>query len=291
MEDVIADYRPTRISPAAADFARSVVARVGPASAARAKSLLFAAGRLGAFAEGVGVVLKPEVVITVALIERFMADRDGDLAASSARTVRSNLFFLAGALGPAPRPVRLSRERAKAGYSPGEISAYLALAEAQPTEDRRARASGLIALGAGAGLVGADLRGVRGTHITARSGGVVVEVHSARARVVPVLARYHDIALGAGAYFGTRYVVGGLEPNRRNITTALIASLAGGGDLARLELTRLRATWLGEMAERIGLGAFMAAAGISCSQRLGDVVARLGPVGEARSVALLGGAR
>jgi len=40
----------------------------------------------------------------------------------------------------------------------------------------------------------------------------------------------------------------------------------------------------------IGLATFMAAAGIVCSQRLGDVVAHLDPGDEARAVALLGGA-
>ena len=36
------------------------------------------------------------------------------------------------------------------------------------------------------------------------------------------------------------------------------------------------------------LGAFMAAAGISCSQRLGDILAGLAPTSEEEMVALLG---
>ena len=43
-----------------------------------------------------------------------------------------------------------------------------------------------------------------------------------------------------------------------------------------------------QCAGNIGLGAFMAAAGISCSQRLGDIVAGLPPVSEPEMVALLG---
>jgi integrase len=291
VSEVIAGYRPKRISPQAAAFPRAVVATVSPASPSRAKALLFAAGRLGAFAASVGLALEAHRVITVAVIERFLAALGEDLSASSARTVRSNLLFLVEALDPEPRPVRLSRERAKAPYSPAEIAAYLALADAQPTEDRRHRGVGLIALGAGAGLVGTDLRGLRGSDVHRRSGGVVVDVHVARARVVPVLARYQDRLVEVAAYFGPRYVVGGVEPNRRNITTGLIASLCGGGDLPRLEIPRLRSTWLGEVAGMIGLGAFMAAAGISCSQRLGDIAGRLAPLCEADAVARLGGAR
>lgn len=45
------------------------------------------------------------------------------------------------------------------------------------------------------------------------------------------------------------------------------------------------------MAERLGLKAFLGAAGISCTQRLGDVVATLATPTEAVAVALLGAGR
>ena len=70
-------------------------------------------------------------------------------------------------------------------------------------------------------------------------------------------------------------MIGGTSPTRRNVTTPLTSSLAGGPDLPRVDIARLRATWLCEVAERIGLRAFMDAAGITCSQRLGDLVAAL----------------
>ena len=65
---------------------------------------------------------------------------------------------------------------------------------------RRMRAAGLICLGAGAGLIRSDLRGVRGSDITCRSGGVVVKVRGGRPRVVPVLARYHEPLLASAAF-------------------------------------------------------------------------------------------
>ena len=43
--------------------------------------------------------------------------------------------------------------------------------------------------------------------------------------------------------------------------------------------------------ELLGLAAFMRAAGISCSQRLGDLVAGLEPGGEEQAVRLLGAVR
>ena len=55
-----------------------------------------------------------------------------------------------------PADVPLPRERAKAPYSPVQIAGYLALADSQPTMERRMRAAGLVCLGAGAGLIRGD---------------------------------------------------------------------------------------------------------------------------------------
>lgn len=187
-----------------------------------------------------------------------------------------------------PGPRSPSRERAKAPYGRAEIEAHLALADAQPTLTRRMRLSGLIVLGAGAGLMGADLRSVCGTDVSVRSGGVVVEVKGRRARVVPVLARYHERALRSARFAGKGYVTGGFSASRRNVTSGLVASLAGGADLPTLEVGRLRATWLREVAEVIGLKAFMDAAGITCSQRLGDLVATVAVPKEPDAVSFLG---
>ena len=64
------------------------------------------------------------------------------------------------------------------------------------------RAAGLVCLGAGAGLIRADLRAVRGTGISARSGGVIVTVRGRRPRAVPVLTRYHRPLLESAGFAG-----------------------------------------------------------------------------------------
>jgi hypothetical protein len=151
------------------------------------------------------------------------------------------------------------------------------------------RVAGLVCLGAGAGLIRADLRAVRGTDVCCRSGGVIVAVRGARPRAVPVLARYHDTLLASAAFAGEDLVTGGTGPQRNNITNPLARSLAGGTGLPRLDTSRLRATWLADCAWQIGLAAFMHAAGITCSQRPGDIIAGLPPGTEAEAVALLGG--
>jgi hypothetical protein len=90
---------------------------------------------------------------------------------------------------------------------------------------------------------------------------------------------------------GAGLICGGTEPGRRNITYPLVSSLDGGSGLPRLDTSRLRATWLRDCAELLGLATFMHAAGITCSQRLGDLLAGLEPAGEADAVRLLGAAR
>ena len=141
------------------------------------------------------------------------------------------------------------------------------------------------------GLIRSDLREVRGTDVACRAGGVIVSVRGARPRTVPVLARYHARLLAAAASAGTGLICGGDDPGRRNITNPLIRALDGGTGLPRLDTSRLRATWLAEVAQLLGLATFMQAAGISCSQRLGDLVAGLEPSGEAGAVRLLGARR
>jgi len=295
-DDLIAGYiaawRPSSVSPQAAAFAREVIAAVGPGGQERAKNLLWAAGRLAAYAASLGLDLAPEVVLHPSVIERFARCAPG-LSPVARRTLRTNQRFIARRVVPQlyPADVPLPRERAKAPYSPAEIGGYLALADAQPTAERRMRAAGLVCLGASAGLIRADLRDVRGTDITCRSGGVVVQVRGRRPRVVPALSRYHAPLLAAARFAGSGLVTGGADPGRRNLTNPLIIALDGGTGLPRLDTSRLRATWLRDCADLLGLATFMHAAGISCSQRLGDLVAGLDPAGEAEAVVLLGGTR
>src|SRR6266567_2561031 len=286
----IAAWRPSSASPQAAAFARQVVAASGPDGRERAKNLLWAAGKLAGWATGLGLDPVPEVLLHPSVIERFAAHSPG-LSGPARRTLRTSLRFLGRAVVPAlhPADAPLPRERAKTPYTAAEIAGFLALADAQPTAARRMRAAALVCLGAGAGLIRSDLRQARGADVTRRSGGVLVQVRGRRPRVVPVLARYHARLLEAAAFAGQCLLTGGTDPERGNITNPVAASLAGGTGLPRLDTSRLRATWLAEAAELIGLATFMAAAGISCSQRLGDITAALQPGDEAAAVALLGG--
>jgi integrase len=286
-----ARWRPSSVPPQAAAFARQVVTGCGPLGRDRAKNLLWAAGKLAGYGIGIGLEPAPAVLLHPSVIERFTVHAPG-LSGPARRTLRTNLRFIARRVVPAldPADAPLPRERAKAPYTAAEIAGFLALADAQPTAARRARAAGLVCLGAGAGLIRSDLRNVRGADVTCRSGGVIVTVRGGRApRAVPVLARYHAPLLSAAAFAGQNFLTGGTEPERGNVTNPLTRSLAGGSGLPDLDTSRLRATWLAEAAALTGLPAFMRAAGISCCQRLGDITTTLDPGSEEQAVALLGG--
>jgi integrase len=288
-----ARWRPSSVSAPAAAFARQVVPLAAPGGRERAKNLLWAVARLADYAIPLGLEPVPEVLLHPSVIERFARCAPG-LSPVARRTLRTNLRFVARRVVPQllPADVPLPREHAKAPYSAAQIAGFLALADAQPTAERRMRAAGLVCLGAGAGLIRADLRAVHGSDVICRSGGVIVDVRGgARPRVVPALARYHGRLLAAARFAGTGLVIGGADPGRRNLTNPLIRALDGGSGLPRLDTSRLRATWLADLAGQLGLPTFMHAAGITCSQRLGDLIAGLEPAGEAGAVRLLGAAR
>ena len=207
-EGYIGRWRPSSVSPQAAAFARDVITQAGPLERERAKNLLWAAGKLADYAIGLGLEAAPEVLLHPSTAERFTRCAPG-LSGVARRTLRTNLRFIGRRVVPQlyPADLPLPRERSKAPYSPAEIGGYLALADAQPTRERRMRAAGLVCLGAGAGLIRGDLRDVRGTDVACRSGGVVVTVRSARPRTVPVLARYHGQLLAAARFAGDGLVL------------------------------------------------------------------------------------
>jgi hypothetical protein len=266
----IARRRPWSVSPQAAVFAREVITRAAPDGRERAKNLLWATAKLADWALPLGLEAVPEVLLHPSAVERFTRCAPG-LSGVARRTLRTNLRFTGRRVVPQlyPADAPLPRERAKQPYSPADISGFLALADAQPTAERQMRAAGLICLGAGAGLIRADLRDVRGAD---------------------VISRYHARLTAAARAAGTGLICGGTDPGRRNLANPLTRALDGGSGLPRLEGSRLRATWLAEVAELLGLATFMHAAGITCSQRLGDLITGLEPAAEADAVRLLGAA-
>ena len=273
------------------DFARAAVSCCGPLSASRARSLLWSCASLARFSIPVGLEAVPEVLFRASVIERFVIVGLAAASASRRRDIRTNLRFVARHVVPElcpPLPVALHRSRAKIPYSPGEIDAYLALADTQGSLPRRMRLQAMVCLGAGAGLTGADLRDLRGDDVRSLNGGLVVVVRGRSPRTVPVLRPYHERLRDSAAFSGDGFVLGGVLGDRHNVTNRLVASLSGGHDLGRLDLSRLRASWLTSLAERLGLPGLFKAAGFSFSQQLCDLVANMAVPDDDDLVDLLG---
>ena len=289
----IARWRPSSVSPQAAAFARQVVPAAGPGGRERAKNLLWAAARLADYAVPLGLDPVPEVVLHPSVIERFARCAPG-LSGVARRTLRTNLRFIARRVVPqlVPADAPLPRERAKAPYSPAEIAGYLALADAQPTLSRRMRSSGLVCLGAGAGLIRADLRAVRGTDVTCRSGGVIVDVRGARPRSGAGAGPLPRPAAGRGRIRRDRADLrrDRSRPAEHHHAADPVAGRRGrAAPAGHLPAARHLAGRCRGPARPAT--AFMRAAGITCSQRLGDLLAGLEPAGEQDAVRLLGAAR
>lgn len=294
MTRAIARYRAPLLPVEAEVFARRVVTLTEPVGVARARTLCWSASRLAAFGLSVGLAVTDEVLLHPSTVERFISRGLVGASASRRLTLRANLRFIGCRVVPtlwaAPAPP-LPRSGAKEPYTQREIDAYLALARAQGTLERRMRLQALVCLGAGAGLTGGDMRHVTGAHVTRLENGLVVRVEGPMARLVPVLARYGAPLRESALFAGSTYITGGVSPSRHNVTNRLVSSAAGGLDLPRLEIPRLRATWLETCARALGLAGFFHAAGFVHSQHLGDVVARLGVPRDRELVTLLGGAR
>src|SRR5712671_4515282 len=73
----IAAWQPSSVPPAAASFARSVAARAGPGTRARANALLWAAARLAAFGIPPGLQPVPEALLHPSVTGRFAASAPG----------------------------------------------------------------------------------------------------------------------------------------------------------------------------------------------------------------------
>lgn len=289
--EVVSSWRPRLCSPAEADFARRVVLSCSPVSAARARSLLWASSRLATFGAEIGLSPTEADLLRPSVIERFVMVGLSGASGSRRRTVRANLRFVGARVAPSqfpPDPVALERLRTARPYTEAEIAAFLSLAAAQPTVARRMRATGLICLGAGAGLVGSDLRLVRGRDVVCPSGALSVRVVGRRARLVPVLRRYSEALVSSADFAGDGFVVGGVSPERHNVTHRLVDSLSGGEDLGRLSVPRLRASWLATVVRACGLPEVLSAAGLRDSKALFDIVSYLGVPDDERVVAVLG---
>lgn len=273
VEQKIGSYRPQRISAdrwaPVAGLVRTRVRLAEPSSPEMALRLLSPAAALAAWAADEGIPITAEAVFSDATIERFVAKLEA--TDKTKATWRGRLRRLRDVGKPTLTP-EIRHKSARPPYTPDELVGLWRLAAAQPTALRRDRLQALICASAGTGCGSSDLRHVYDTTVIDDSDGpTFLDIGGDKARRVPVLAGF-DVALVGVAERVDGLLVGPSAGNR-NVISQLTDGIVGGGDLPRLEVARLRHTWLVCLMNAwVPVSAIMNLAGIKTTRILEDLL-------------------
>jgi hypothetical protein len=273
-------------------FVRDAVDRASPPSrdapmfASRTAMLL-------AWCHGQGLDLVPEVVLQPDTIDRFVAHGCAHLSPGSQSNYRSVLYRIGeSTLGNdvyAPRRLPLSASDPVEPYSESEERALVGWIRGLPTSSMRDGALAVLGLGFGAGLTSSEMTRLRASEVESTSSGLVIGVEGARARRVPVTARWElhvreavDAASG-GLLF---------RPDRTRVVGSHVSRFVERlprGDAPKLSTQRLRATWVVRHLEAgAPINVLAAAAGVG-PERLVRYVPSMHPVDAVSADRLLRG--
>lgn len=276
----MAEYIPKLASATLwADHGELVLSRVralSPQGVESTRRLLSAGAGLLAYADKNHIPLQADVLFSDEVIERYVAagvkGRTGTRA-----TVRSRLRRLKNANAPACTP-SISYRRVQPPYTRDELAGLWRMVSNQPTSERTRRLQALYCLGLAAGCDSTDLRHVYGTSVRTTGDLVVVDIGGRRPRTVPVLADVGETLIGLAEEAGQGLLIGG-NPNNIQMVNALVGSATGGEDLPRLNVSRLRHSWMvALMSARIPLSHLASLAGISTLRVFEDLLPYCAPL-------------
>ncbi len=249
--------------------------------------------RLAAWCLNEGLALDAEIVLDPATVERFVAvGLKGDRSQPTYRAVLRRVGPLLTKHAPWERPPpAYPRLGTAAPYSPVELRALTSAAVSQPTFGRRRAAKAILALGAGAGLDGRWVAKVSAADVLSDNNGVGIQVNAPDARLVPVLAEWHEPILELAAAAGAEFLVGGMSTSR-NRASALVSWLVVGHGQPKFSMSRLRSTWL---VRHLELGTRLPelthAAGLADTRVLSDLIPHVPPMETADALRTLQGWR
>lgn len=284
---------PADVFAAVRPFATAAAHALELDSVTKAKNAVRDITRLAAWCLEVGIPLERGRVFDPDTVERFVEDGLADASEAVRRTYRPNLRRYARILEPRmqpPVPERLPRPRSPDPYSDAEVHGLLRLADNQYTALRRRRTTALLCLGLGAGLQSGEYQHVRSDDVACQGGNVLVDVRGRYRRTVPLLEPFGHRLFVVSIRTPDEFLLGG-DPcgDRRNAVWNVTSGIAGAGDLPRIEVGRMRAWWLSYHLRHLGLDALLAGAGLTGSQAIFDLVARLPRASDDAIVARLSG--
>lgn len=274
VDQAITEYSPKLASATLwSDHGELVLSRVRalrPQGVEAARRLLSAGAGILAFANDNHIPLQPETLFSDEVIERYIAT--GVKGRSGTRaTLRSRLRRLQNASVPAQIP-EISYRRVKPPYDRNELAGMWRMVSAQPSAKRKRRLQALYCLCLGAGCDSTDLRHVYGTSVRTTGDIVLVDIGGRRPRTVPVFAGLGETLIELAEETGQGLLIGG-NPDHVQVVNALTASATGGDDLARLNPTRLRHSWMvALMSARIPLSQLASLAGIATLRVFEDLL-------------------
>jgi hypothetical protein len=251
-------------------FVSTSVEQATPHTVTTAMTLMTIVTQLVVWTDRLGLPVEASVVFHPGTIDRFAVEGCAHLRPGTQQNYRTWLRDVGQVLCPdlyPPRQLVLPRSDPLVPYSPSDVTALLAWSRGLPSERYRHNSSVLLAFGFGAGLTSQEISRLVGTDVTIDDDGVMVTVIGPKARRVPVLERFeHQVeSLASEAGSGPIFL-----PERRGITKRQIPNFIARcprGDGPRLNMNRLRATWIvHHLSAGTQLGALADAAGVDPSQ-------------------------
>ncbi len=181
-------------------------------------------------------------------------------------------------LAAPPRPAPVAHRAVQPPYSPADDAAIVAIAKTQPSAKTRRQKCAIVGLCRGAGCGAEELRHVHAHHIVDRGPeGIDVTLGTGQAqRIVPVRRDYEDLVrIGVAGLKSTDLVIGRVA-DRRNVAASVVAQAVILGTAPKIDASRLRTTWIGElMTKPIPIATILAAAGLKSARTLTDLIGLL----------------
>lgn len=267
---------------------RGAVLRARPATVGSAYSYMRATAQFVAWCLAQEVPLKPELLYSEANIERYMATGTTNLGEHSVASYRAGLRRVGRAAtnrAPwTPEPPPLGKRRASRPYTTVQMESYIEIAAHQRTATRKRAAAGLIGLLYGAGVSTSEMVAITGSDLVHTSGSLMLNVPGPNPRMVPVLPAVRPMLRELATLHPKGPLVSDRDPHERSMVAALTKLVHVPDYAPRLDVRRLRSTWLVTMlTSGLRVSEVMALASIKSTARLNDILADI-PVRDEKCV-------
>ncbi len=282
---------------------RDFVAAAQPVSIASAKQLMWIVSSYAVWAQthtGAST-LTIAVLADLDASHRYTTTGIAGVRKSTIETRRSTLDNAIRIIRDGPRP-KAGYRTGSAPYTRNEETRLILLACHQPTVLRRTRLGAVVALGAGAGLNSAEIRGVAPHHISEQqTDGIfylqVEVVAGARPRTVPLRNSHRSLLSDVLRWhrdngLNDSDLLTGTATNRNVVSMIVGQCNTADGKPVDVNAFRLRATWLLAVANtHIPLTALMAAAGLKSARPIADLIPYLPEPDPDEYATIIAGAR